>query len=250
MALIFMVASWAIKVSFCLTLYKVVHRTVYTASVVGVAVVTTDVTCFECLWTVFFCNPVQAFWLSRDPASCKNPTAWLISMYVHGITIMCADIALGIVVPILLLRRMHLQLALKISVGLTLAVGSLASAATIIRMVYNGDIMDPTRNFLVSNLALWMSVEVGVSIICTSAVALKPLLKKARIIQGSNRPADPATLVLGPNDQRIEYDVDFSLTSSDSQQQGIALEARASNRERELSVETLTPMGKATMEYL
>jgi hypothetical protein len=117
-------------------------------------------------------------------------------------------------------------------------------------MAYNGDIMDPTRNFLVSNLALWMSIEVGVSIICTSAVALKPLLKKARIIQGSNRPADSATLVLGPNDPRIEYDVDLSLTWSDSQQQGIALEARASNRERELSVETLTPMGKATMEYL
>ena len=78
---------------------------------------------------------------------------------------------------------MQMEMRLKLTAWAILALGSFASIATLLRIIYeiegigktNAE-MDPLKAFL------WYLIEVGVSLVCTSAATLQPLLISWKII--------------------------------------------------------------------
>ncbi|KAL3495083.1 hypothetical protein BJX62DRAFT_196758 [Aspergillus germanicus] len=185
MILLYAIGTWLIKLSFSVTLYQIVRSKVLTATIVVLAVATTIITIFEFFWTLFMCNPVEKLW--KGPAvegSCHPGTTWGISLLVHGGVLLVVDLALGVVVPIVVLRKLQMRTLLKVSVGVTIAVGSLASLATIARIIYTHRLFkDPAGSS--KPLNIWMDVEIAVNIICTAAITLKPLLRKTGILTAS-----------------------------------------------------------------
>ncbi|KAL2837032.1 hypothetical protein BJX68DRAFT_273256 [Aspergillus pseudodeflectus] len=66
MILLYAIGTWLIKLSFSVTLYRIVRSKVLTVTIVVLAVATTIITIFEFFWTLFLCNPVEKLW--KGPA--------------------------------------------------------------------------------------------------------------------------------------------------------------------------------------
>ncbi|KAL3461684.1 hypothetical protein BJX64DRAFT_300065 [Aspergillus heterothallicus] len=188
MILLYAIGTWLIKLSFSVTLYRIVRSKVLTVTIIVLAVATTVITIFEFFWTLFLCNPVEKLW--KGPAvegSCHPGTTWGISLLVHGGVLLVVDLALGVVVPVVVLRKLQMRMLLRVSVGVTIAVGLLASLATIARIIYTRRLFnDPAGSS--EPLNIWMDVEIAVNIICTAAITLKPLLRKTGILTASLLP--------------------------------------------------------------
>ncbi|OJD23190.1 hypothetical protein ACJ73_05461 [Blastomyces percursus] len=197
--LFYIIASGLVKISFCLSLLRVVvigRAYVYAIYVVGA--ITTIFTTFYWFFSLFTCSPVSFLWeqLQRPPheGTCRQYHTVVSGGYVHGSIICLGDITLAIV-PALMLRKLNLSHRTKVSASLLLGFGAVASIATIARLVYihNGNDM---VNFLFTNseLVIWSAVEVGVSVIAVSAVTMKPLLVKYNILvhSGCNNPPSPS----------------------------------------------------------
>ncbi|PGH00901.1 hypothetical protein GX51_05565 [Blastomyces parvus] len=197
--LFYIMASGLVKISFCLSLLRVVvigRAYVYTIYAVGV--ITAIFTTFYWFFTLFTCSPVNFLWeqLRRPPneGTCRQYRAVISGNYAHGSVICLGDITLAIV-PALMLRKLNLNYRTKVSASLLLGFGAVASVATIARLTYVHHGFD-TEDFLFTNaeLMIWSAVEVGVSIIAVSAVTLKPLLMKYKIIfhSGGSTPPSPS----------------------------------------------------------
>ncbi|KAL4954205.1 hypothetical protein BDW69DRAFT_183724 [Aspergillus filifer] len=183
MILLYTIGTWLIKLSFSVTLYRIVWSKLLTTTIIVLAIATTIITIFEFFWTLFMCNPVEKLW--KGPAvegSCHPGTTWGISLLVHGGVLLVVDLALGVVVPIIVLRKLQMRTLLRVSVGVNIAVGSLL--ATIARIIYTHYLFkDPAGSS--EPLNIWMDVEIAVNIICTAAITLKPLLRKTGILTAS-----------------------------------------------------------------
>ncbi|KAJ0416907.1 hypothetical protein BJY00DRAFT_303833 [Aspergillus carlsbadensis] len=185
MVLLYAIGTWLIKLSFSVTLYRIVRSRALTVTIIVLALATTIITVFEFFWTLFMCDPVDKLW--KGPAvegTCHPGSTWGISLLVHGGVLLVVDLALGIVVPIIVLRKLQMRLLLRVSVGVTIAVGSLASLATIARIIYTHRLFQNPAGAS-ENLNIWMDVEIAVNIICTAAITLKPLLRKTGILTAS-----------------------------------------------------------------
>ncbi|KLJ05721.1 hypothetical protein EMPG_10811 [Blastomyces silverae] len=185
--LFYIMASGLVKISFCLSLLRVVvigRAYVYTIYAVGA--ITTIFTTFYWFFSLFTCSPVNFLWeqLQRPPheGTCRQYRAVISGSYAHGSIICVGDMTLAIV-PSLMLRKLNLSHRTKVSASLLLGFGAVASVATIARLAYLHNAYDAV-NFLFTNseLVIWSAVEVGVSIIAVSAVTLKPLLMKYKIL--------------------------------------------------------------------
>ncbi|KAL4985150.1 hypothetical protein BDW68DRAFT_199009 [Aspergillus falconensis] len=185
MILLYTIGTWLIKLSFSVMLYRIVWSKLLTTTIIVLAIATTIITILEFFWTLFMCSPVEKLW--KGPAvegSCHPGTTWGISLLVHGGVLLVIDLALGVVVPIIVLRKLQMRTLLRVSVGVTIAVGSLASLATIARIIYTHCLFkDPAGSS--EPLNIWMDVEIAVNIICTAAITLKPLLRKTGILTAS-----------------------------------------------------------------
>ncbi|OJD18801.1 hypothetical protein AJ78_01208 [Emergomyces pasteurianus Ep9510] len=175
-----------VKVSFCLSLLRVIvigRAHVYAIYTVGA--VTTIFTIFYWFFTLFTCWPVDFLWNQiRNPnghGSCRNFRMVVAGSYAHSSIVCAGDLTLAIV-PALMLRKLNLNYRTKLSAGILLGFGSVASVATIARLVYVRHGYDQV-DFLYTNseIMIWSVTEIGVSIIAMSAVTLKPLLVKYKI---------------------------------------------------------------------
>lgn len=80
--------------------------------------------------------------------------------------------------PLFVLWRAKLPLAMKISAGGCLALGALGSISSIVRIAYiNG--LAPSANFFAhaGSIGLWSLVEPGLGIVAASLATLRPLFK-------------------------------------------------------------------------
>ncbi|KAL2811630.1 hypothetical protein BJX63DRAFT_398916 [Aspergillus granulosus] len=130
MILLYSAGTCAIKLSFAVTLYRIVQDTATGGSILEIAGATLVVTIYQFATTRFSCRPVDALWNGIDiehyvPPDCNSRAVFQSSLLVHSIMILVADVSLGVVIPIILLRRTQMPRAMKISVGLTIGVGSL-----------------------------------------------------------------------------------------------------------------------------
>ncbi|KKZ64281.1 hypothetical protein EMCG_09744 [[Emmonsia] crescens] len=184
--LLYIVASGMVKISFCLSLLRVVViGRAYVYAIYTVGVVTTIFTIFFFFFTLFTCWPVDFLWNQirnlHDEGTCRQYRKVIAGNYAHGSIICLGDLTLAIV-PALMLWNLNLNYRTKLSAGFLLGFGSIASVATIARLPfvkYGYDQVD----FLFTNsrIMIWSAVEIGVSIIAVSAMTLKPLMMKYKI---------------------------------------------------------------------
>ncbi|KAL3496284.1 hypothetical protein BJX62DRAFT_232396 [Aspergillus germanicus] len=194
MILLYSVGTCAIKLSFARTLYRILQHTAMSRSIIAIACATLVVTVPQFATTLFHCRPVSALWTGPTPENnfqrdCNPDALSQGSILVHSIMILVADVSLGLVIPILLLGKTQMPLAIKISAGLTIGVGSLASVATVARVVYTTLLL--MGDAVLNRLVIWMDIEFAVSIIGTAATTLKPLLYKTGILPKTGVSADP-----------------------------------------------------------
>ncbi|KAL3443175.1 hypothetical protein BJX65DRAFT_312029 [Aspergillus insuetus] len=156
--LAYFITTYVTKLSFVFTLFRIVMKRSQIAILYALMAAGLVVTVFAWFWVLFFCSPLS------------------ITLTVHGAWVLLADITLGLVVPVLILWGCRMQWKVKASVYLLLGVGLVPSIATIIRLTYlpHHRVTEP----LIAHhpLLFWSVVESSITIICTAAVAIKPLI--------------------------------------------------------------------------
>ncbi|KAI1807921.1 hypothetical protein F4811DRAFT_549353 [Daldinia bambusicola] len=154
---------------------------------------------FYVFMAAFQCRPVSYFWL-------KYTTNMEGKCWSNDVVIGCTYAAAGInavtdwvlgLLPIALVQNLELSKRSKILVSCTLALGSVASAATIVRIPYIWQLTQP-GDFIhdFTDLSIWSTTENGLGIIASSVATLRPLV---RVVLGSTR---VGTVSRGPRSWR------------------------------------------------
>ncbi|KAE8394496.1 hypothetical protein BDV23DRAFT_169520 [Aspergillus alliaceus] len=154
---------------FCIERY---HRWI----IYGIFALLTCLTIFIFVFILVQCQPPSWFWNQaiNHGGSC-NGMGLIKAAYVHSAITAFSDTTLGLL-PILLVRSLHLPCYVKSYVAVILALGSCACFATIARICYVHDLTDPKNLFYHTGIICWSYIEVGVALIASSAATLRPLL--------------------------------------------------------------------------
>ncbi|KAF5664987.1 integral membrane protein [Fusarium heterosporum] len=101
----------------------------------------------------------------------------LIAMSVALMSNVITDFAVA-VIPMCLVRKLQMRRKLKLYAQLIMALGMLASIASIVRIPYSNAYMKPD-NFIhsVANIILWTVVECGVGVVAGSLPSLRAFFK-------------------------------------------------------------------------
>ncbi|KAL2783337.1 hypothetical protein BJX66DRAFT_345032 [Aspergillus keveii] len=187
--LLFFASTYLMKLSFIYTLFRVVQKRNYYYILYVLTATGGILTICVGFWTLFYCDPIKHFWErplpTVGPGHCKSVASLRTVLLVHAVWILTADLTLGLVIPSLLLNNLHIPLATKVSAWILLGLGSVASVATIIRIIYLPRLSDKDSLFVNNPAVLWSSIEVATNIICTSAMTWKPLMVKWGIVHNS-----------------------------------------------------------------
>ncbi|OCK74340.1 hypothetical protein K432DRAFT_339104 [Lepidopterella palustris CBS 459.81] len=187
--LLYTSSTGLIKISFCLSLLRIVVSRSHKYIIYVVMAMTTVFTTFYFFFILFTCRPVSFFWEQvKNPVggSCRSPVIMTYATYAHGVVMCLGDMTLA-TLPIFLVWNLNMNRLTKCTVVVLLAFGSVPSIATIARIPYVHFLKDKA-DFLYSNseIAIWSIVEVGISLIATSVATLRPLVAKYHIFS-SNR---------------------------------------------------------------
>ncbi|KAE8356925.1 hypothetical protein BDV28DRAFT_154241 [Aspergillus coremiiformis] len=169
------------KISICIFLLRItIHRThrwiLYT-----VLFLTVIAGLVFMLLLLLQCKPMSYAWTQAalDPTirgHCLN-TKIIISMtYVYSTFAAMCDFTVGIL-PIFLVKNLHMKRQTKIAVAAILSMACMASSAVIIRIPFVHTFADPDFLYATVELAIWSNVEVGLGITAGSLATLRPLFR-------------------------------------------------------------------------
>jgi len=134
------------------------------------------------LFAAFQCQPVAYFW-ERYSSSSNMTGSCFPGELVTGLTYAACGInavgdwILGLL-PIVLVRNLDLVKRQKISVAGILALGAVASTATIVRLFYVWQLNhNEDTLYKFTDLAIWSTVENGLGLTASSIATLRPLFK-------------------------------------------------------------------------
>ncbi|KAF3765585.1 hypothetical protein M406DRAFT_240473, partial [Cryphonectria parasitica EP155] len=141
---------------------------------------------------IFACQPVEYVWTRDDPVpptsgQCNPSVAATSISYIATVLNCVADWMLAIL-PATVVWKARLDSRTKISICVILAIGSIASIATIIRVFYAKELVqhdDYLYEF--TPLATWSTIEVGTALTASSLATLKPLFRKFTAIFSTTR---------------------------------------------------------------
>ncbi|KAI1766394.1 hypothetical protein GGR53DRAFT_486613 [Hypoxylon sp. FL1150] len=136
---------------------------------------------FYTFLAAFQCQPVSFYWLKYTPGAvgkCWSDDMVIGCTYVAAALNAMADWILGLL-PIALVQNLGLSRRSKVLVSGTLALGSIASSATIVRIPYIWQLTQP-GDFMYefTDLAIWSTAEVGFGIVASSMATLRPLVRR------------------------------------------------------------------------
>lgn len=121
-------ATCFIKLSFCLTLLRIVNSRVQTWTIYAIMTVTVGFTAFFFFFTLLFCRPVSLFWMKvltkKVNGTCKHGASIPPGMYAHGIFLIIADVTLA-ALPARMIWGLNMHPRAKLSVIALLMVGSM-----------------------------------------------------------------------------------------------------------------------------
>ncbi|CAG5137562.1 uncharacterized protein ALTATR162_LOCUS150 [Alternaria atra] len=141
-----------------------------------------------CIGIANVCHPINALWGKSD-GTCNLQLNTDVSLFFSAIEII-TDFSLSIM-PAILLRNVQMKSKVKVSVAVMLALASLASCATIVRLKYLTLYSDP-GDFIygTGKIGFWSLTEEGIGIIAGSLPALRPLLSlRIKFTTSSSIPA-------------------------------------------------------------
>ncbi|KAJ8117749.1 hypothetical protein OPT61_g1120 [Boeremia exigua] len=187
--ILFVLSSGLIKVSFTLTLLRIVTTRWQRIGLYILVAITGIVTIITFAILLTTCKPIQYFWMqfttSPVQGSCHGIAMQVKFSHAHGAIMLFIDLTLGLVVPVYLLSSLQMPWRVKISAGLLLSMGSFASVATIIRIYYSNK-ADLNGFLYTTNIPFfWGAMEVAASLACTSLTTLKPLIARGNYSQQS-----------------------------------------------------------------
>ncbi|KAK5164637.1 uncharacterized protein LTR77_009843 [Saxophila tyrrhenica] len=128
---------------------------------------------------IFQCQPSSYFWTRYVDGSgeCIDPRITIGFTYAYS-AITCAGDWIYAILPMILVWNLQMPRTQKLFVGGVLAMGAIASAATIARIPYISTMKD-TDDFLyaTTDVALWSCCETGLGITACCCATLRPLFR-------------------------------------------------------------------------
>ncbi|KAI0887404.1 uncharacterized protein GGS22DRAFT_186236 [Annulohypoxylon maeteangense] len=137
---------------------------------------------FFTFMAIFQCRPVPYYWsqyTEQMTGTCFSDELVRAISYAHAVINCVCDWTLGLL-PIALIGKLELSKRSKIMVSCTLALGSIASIATIIRIPYIWQLAaeNADRLHVFTVVSIWSTVENGLGLIASSLATLRPLYRK------------------------------------------------------------------------
>ncbi|KAI0024711.1 hypothetical protein F4780DRAFT_550800 [Xylariomycetidae sp. FL0641] len=186
--LAYVVTSLFLKFTIGVFLLRICSQTWQRAVIWTVLLVCLIFNLFYTFIAAFQCSPVTYFWLQYKYAhdsvpgdgrggECLDENIVLGSTYAAAAINAVADWTLGLL-PIALVWNLDLNRRAKFSVAGVLALGSIASSATIVRIPYIWQLAhDNDVLYEFSDLALWSTIENGLGLTVSSIATLRPLFR-------------------------------------------------------------------------
>ncbi|KAH9863557.1 hypothetical protein J1614_009489 [Plenodomus biglobosus] len=171
-------------------------------AVVFVSIVNSMLAAFGFLWV---CQPIAKYWdFSIMTGKCINLTAFFLATACINAT---TDLVL-LILPIFIIRKLHLALHRKIGAGLLLMTGSFVCVVSLIRVeqVVSGMHVVPTDGTwgMVANF-IWLLIEMWLGIICTCLPILYTFVRTQILAKrrSGNDVAFPA--LRDPNSDQVNH---------------------------------------------
>lgn len=176
---VYVLCNMALKFSIGIFLLRIAVARTHRMIVWTVIVVTEVYGLAYFLLFVLQCLPSDYFWTQYTGGSgkCINPLITVNATYVYSAISCWADWTLGII-PIFLVWNLQMNPRTKFLVALILAMGGIASTATIIRIPYVKNLKN-LSDFLyaTSDVAIWSTAETGLGMVASNLATLRPLLR-------------------------------------------------------------------------
>ncbi|KAH6662803.1 hypothetical protein B0J14DRAFT_282245 [Halenospora varia] len=176
---VYILTCMALKFSIGIFLLRIAVARIHKIIIWTVIIVTEVYSAFFFFLFILQCRPSSYFWTqyTGGEGTCINPKVTVDSFYAYSAISCVADWTLGII-PVFMVWNLQMNSRTKLSVAAILAVGAIASSATIIRIPYISGMAD-IGDFLYSTMdvAIWSTVEVGIGITASAAATLRPLFR-------------------------------------------------------------------------
>ncbi|KAI8966860.1 hypothetical protein F5Y11DRAFT_361885 [Daldinia sp. FL1419] len=184
--IIYIITSLFLKFTVGIFLFRICSRVWQKWVVCSVLVACLGYYIVYAFLSAFQCQPVAYFWFRYNgmKGKCWSSSLVMGSTYTAAGVNVVTDWVLGLL-PIALVRNLELSRRSKILVSGTLALGSIASTATIVRIPYIWQLTQP-GNYVhdFTDLSIWSTTENGIGLIASSVATLRPLI---RLVLGTTR---------------------------------------------------------------
>lgn len=201
-----MLATWLIKLSFCLSLQPLLRngRFVYLLYAVGALVSIYSV--FYFIWGMVNCIPFRA---GPQHVICLSEQNMMIASYAHAGVLITTDIVL-VISSVYVLWSLQMKTRTKISVAFFLTTGARCVfhvywlylpnnspfnspfVATIVRTVYMSQLYNIHENpSLGTDVGIWTIIELGFCVIATAGMTLRPLAVRLKLFTSQQQSDQP-----------------------------------------------------------
>ncbi|KAF2132037.1 hypothetical protein P153DRAFT_364488 [Dothidotthia symphoricarpi CBS 119687] len=126
--------------------------------------------------TVFQCYPVSYFWDKTQDGTCVNMDVVIALAFIYSVCTIISDLVFA-VLPAFVVYNLQLKRGTKIALIPLLTMGVIASAAVTARLPFLTEIGSPDFLWATLDIAIWSTVEQGLSITAGSLAALRPLFQ-------------------------------------------------------------------------
>ncbi|KAH6647892.1 hypothetical protein BKA67DRAFT_662639 [Truncatella angustata] len=175
--LFYIVSLCFIKNSICITMLRIAINRTHRWALYGTIAVSTGVSLVGFIGMLTVCRPITAQW-EAGSGTCAPRSVIIALNYVISAGAIVTDWACAIV-PAFILWNAQMRRNVKLSVGIVLGLGSLASISTFLRIPYL-KYYESSDNFLynVGNIVLWSVFEGGIGLVAGSLPMLRQLFKR------------------------------------------------------------------------
>lgn len=190
---VYVLSNMALKMSIGLFLLRIVVEPVHKYTILAVLVVTELFGAAFFFLFLFQCQPSSYFWNrfagNGATGNCIDNMVTVKATYTYSAVSCWGDWTFSII-PIFMIRNLQMTPRTKLVVVFILALGGIASTATIIRIPYvhyMADIADFL--YMTTDVAIWSTAETGIGISASSFATLRPLFR--RFLSGSRLSGTP-----------------------------------------------------------
>ncbi|KAL4879971.1 hypothetical protein BJY04DRAFT_219775 [Aspergillus karnatakaensis] len=202
-------SSFLWRLSICLLLLRITIKPVHVRTVQVVMLLGIVATIVYTVSSLSLCRPLAYYWRQAafDPATkgACQATAATVCMYFYSIAVAICDLTLGFL-PVCMVWNLQMPKVTKALVGIILSLGGVASAGTIVRIVYVSAAHDGDFLYNSVYMVLWAFIEVGVGITAGSLATLGPLLRPCMAPRVERVQSDDENPCAGPSPRAPQRD--------------------------------------------